>query len=177
VYDGAPLAKSIALARFPQAGPADAAAQDAMALLQELITTIRVARKDLAMPEKLPAETRIRSSVLDFDWLVHLPILRKLAYVSAIDTHPIDPALPRKATAHFDVQVIYERIVDPEVEIARLTKEIDQLQKAIDNAERQLTNQMFLARAPAHVVEAMRAQQAQNSLLLEKKRADLNGLT
>jgi valyl-tRNA synthetase len=177
VYDGAPPAKSIALARFPQAGPADAAAQDGMALLQELITTIRVARKDLAMPEKLPAETRIRSSVLDFDWLVHLPILRKLAYVSAIDTHPIDPALPRKATAHFDVQVIYERIVDPEVEIARLTKEIDQLQKAIDNAERQLTNQMFLARAPAHVVEAMRAQQAQNSLLLEKKRADLNGLT
>ncbi len=148
-----------------------------MALLQELITAIRVARKELAMPERLPAEIRIRSSVPDYDLLEHLPILQKLAYVSALGTDAIDPALPRKATAHFDVQVIYERILDPEVESARLTKEIEQLQKAIDNAERQLTNAAFLSRAPGHVIEAMRAQQAQNAALLQKKRADLNGLT
>jgi valyl-tRNA synthetase len=125
----------------------------------------------------MPAETRVRTSAVNFDLLSHALILQKLAYVSALSTGAIDPALPRKATANFDVQVLFERIVDPEVESARLTKEIEQLQKALDNAERQLGNESFLSRAPSHVVEAMRAKQAQDLSLLEKKRADLNGLT
>jgi valyl-tRNA synthetase len=177
VYDGDPPAKSIAFTRFPQPGQVDAAAQSEIANLQELITTIRVARKDLAMPEKLPAETRIRTSAPGFEPSRHALILQKLAFVSAIATHSIDPALPRKTTANFDVQVLFERVIDPEVESARLTKEIDQLQKSVDNAERQLTNENFLSRAPSNVVEAMRTQQAQNFSLLQKKRADLDGLT
>jgi valyl-tRNA synthetase len=177
IYDGAPPIRSIALTRFPQAGPADAAAENEMTLLQELITTIRVARKDLGMPEKLPSETRIRSSASGFELTRHTLILQKLAFVSAIGTHAIDPALPRKTTATFDVQVLFERVIDPEVESARLIKEIDQLQKSVDNAERQLTNENFLSRAPSNVVEAMRAQRAQNLSLLEKKRAELDGLT
>ncbi len=75
------------------------------------------------------------------------------------------------------MQVLFERVIDPEVESARLIKEIDQLQKSVDNAERQLTNENFLSRAPSNVVEAMRAQRAQNLSLLEKKRAELDGLT
>ncbi len=176
VYDGKPPAKSIALSRFPQPGAVDAAAIAEMALLQELITTIRIARKELAMPERLPAETRIHTSAPGFDLTTHTLVLQKLAFVSALSTGAIDPALPRKATANFDVQVLFERVVDPQVESARLTKEIEQLQKAVDNAERQLTNENFLARAPTPVVEAMRAQQAQNCSLLQKKRADLDGL-
>jgi valyl-tRNA synthetase len=177
VYDGAPPAKSIALTRFPLPGQADADAEQTMALLQELISTVRAARKDLTVPERLPAETRIRTSARDFDLLAHSLILQKLAYVSVVSTHAIDPALPRKTTAAFDVQVLFERVIDPEVESARLTKEIDQLQKAVDNAERQLTNENFLSRAPSNVIEAMRTQQAQNSSQLQKKRADLDGLT
>jgi valyl-tRNA synthetase len=177
VYDGAPPAKSIALSTFPRPGTLDSSAEKEMALLQELITTIRVARKDLTMPEKLPADTRIHPSAQHFDLDKHALILQKLAFVSAISTHAIDPALPRKTTANFDVQVLFERVIDPEIESARLTKEIDQLQKAIDNAQRQLTNDNFLSRAPAQVVEAMRSQQAQNISLVEKKRADLDGLT
>jgi valyl-tRNA synthetase len=176
LYNGTPPAKSIALTRFPQPGPLDPAAEQSMTLLQELITTIRVARKDLAMPERQAAETRIHTSSPHFDLARTTLILQKLAYVSVVSTHPIDPALPRKATANFDVQVLFERTIDPGVEYARLTKEIDQLQKAIDNADRQLTNENFLARAPSPVIEAMRTQQAQNSALLKKKRADLEGL-
>jgi valyl-tRNA synthetase len=176
LYNNTPPAKSIALTRFPKPGDPDPAAEHSMTLLQELITTIRVARKDLAMPERQPAETRIHTSAPSFDLVAYTLILQKLAYVSVVSTHPIDATLPRKATANFDVQVLFERTIDPQVESARLTKEIDQLQKAIDNAERQLTNENFLARAPSHVVEAMRTQQTQNSSLLKKKRADLEGL-
>jgi valyl-tRNA synthetase len=176
LYNNTPPAKSIALTRFPKPGDPDPAAEHSMTLLQELITTIRVARKDLAMPERQPAETRIHTSAPSFDLVAYTLILQKLAYVSVVSTHPIDATLPRKATANFDVQVLFERTIDPQVESARLIKEIDQLQKAIDNAERQLTNENFLARAPSHVVEAMRTQQTQNSSLLKKKRADLEGL-
>jgi valyl-tRNA synthetase len=177
VYDGAPPAKSIALSRFPLAGALDSFAETEMTLLQELITTIRVARKDLAMPEKLPAETRIRTSAHDFELVKHALILQKLAFVSVMSTHAIDPMLPRRATADFDVQVLFERVIDPAVEVARLLKEIEQLRNAIENASRQLSNEKFLSRAPSHVVEAMRLQQEQNVSLLEKKRAELDGLT
>ena len=177
VYDGAPPARSIALSRYPQAGPVDVDAEKAMALLQELITTIRVARKELAMPERLAAETRIRTSIPGFDPASHALILQKLAYVSSIGTGAMDPALPRKAAANFDVQVLFERILDPAVEGMRLSKEIEQLQKSVERAGLQLADEAFLGRAPSHIVEAMRLQRAQNLSLLEKKRADLNALT
>ena len=89
----------------------------------------------------------------------------------------IDPALPRKAAANFDVQVLFERVIDPAVEAARLIKEIEQLEKGVERAGVQLADETFLGRAPAHIVETMRSQQAQNLSLLEKKRADLNALT
>ena len=177
VYDGAPPARSIALSRYPQAGPVDAEAEREMTLLQELITTIRVARKELAMPERLAAETRIRTSVPGFDPATHTLILQRLAYVSSISNGAIDPALPRKAAADFDVQVLFERVVDPAAEAARLTKEIEQLQKGVERSELQLSDEKFLGRAPSHIIETMRAQQAQNLSMLEKKRADLNALT
>ncbi len=177
LYDGAPPFKSIALTHMPDAGEIDAAAVAEMELLQELITTIRVARKELAMPEKLPAETRVHSSDARLPLRMHEVVLQKLAFVSVLSTEAIDLARPRSATAHFDVQVLFERVVDPTMEGARLTKEIEQLQKAIDNAARQLGNESFLGKAPPQVVQGLRTQQAHNSALLQKKREELDALT
>ena len=177
VYDGVPPFKSIALSRFPDAGPQDKAAEASMTLLQELITTVRIARKELAMPERLPAETRVRTLAGDFNLAEHLLIVQRLAYISALNPGAIDPALARKTTSNFEVQLLFERVIDPEIESARLIKEIDQLQKAIDNATNQLGNEKFISRAPAHVIDAMRTQQAQNIPLLQKKRTDLDALT
>ena len=43
-------------------------------------------------------------------------------------------------------------------------------------AERQLGNEGFLAKAPAHIVEGLKKQESETRLLLEKARAALNAL-
>ena len=58
----------------------------------------------------------------------------------------------------------------------RLTKDIAKYEKGMASAERQLGNEGFLAKAPAHVVEGLKKQESETRLLLEKARAALENL-
>jgi valyl-tRNA synthetase len=55
-----------------------------------------------------------------------------------------------------------------------LTKDIAKYEKGLATAERQLGNEAFLGKAPAHVVEGLKKQEAETRLLLEKARAALD---
>jgi valyl-tRNA synthetase len=81
-----------------------------------------------------------------------------------------------RSTSDFDVAVIYERTVDVAAERERLIKEIAKYEKGLAAAERQLGNEGFLAKAPAHIVEGLKKQEAETRLLLDKARAALDGL-
>ena len=76
----------------------------------------------------------------------------------------------------FDVTVIYERTIDVAVECERLTKELARFEKEVINADRQLSNQGFLAKAPAAVVEGLRKRSAELEMLIPKTRAALESL-
>ena len=84
--------------------------------------------------------------------------------------------LSKHSTPGFDVAVIYERTIDVVAERERLTKDIAKYEKGLASAERQLGNEGFLAKAPAHVVEGLKKQEAETRLLLEKTRAALDAL-
>jgi valyl-tRNA synthetase len=176
LYDGRPPLRSLALAAYPQAGAVDVSAQEEMMLLQELITLIRVSRKDTGIPEKQPAEVGVRTRC-HFAYERHALILQKLAFVSEFAVGEFDSALPRRSTSCFEVQVLFVRTVDPEVEAARLTKEIAGLRKAIDSAEKQLGNAGFLSKAPATVVDGLKAQHVENTSLLTKRQSELDALS
>ena len=60
-------------------------------------------------------------------------------------------------------------------EPGRLEKERDQLQKNIANSKRQLSDDVFLGRAPAHVIESIRTKLAEYETQLGKVLASLNG--
>ncbi len=178
LYDGQTPHASIALAAYPADGQPLACEERVageMALLQELVTAVRALRKDLAMPEKQPADIVVMSGT-DFDASAHALVLQKLAFAPAVSSGAFDPALARRTTANFEVQVLFVRTVDPEVEAARLTKEMTGLRKAIESADRQLGNAGFLSKAPANVVEGLKAQYAENTSLLAKKQAELDAL-
>jgi valyl-tRNA synthetase len=66
--------------------------------------------------------------------------------------------------------------IDLAAERERLTKDIARYEKGLAAAERQLGNEGFLAKAPAHVVEGLKKQEAETRLLLEKARAALEAL-
>jgi valyl-tRNA synthetase len=177
IYDDEPPAKSIALSRYPQ--PLDEALDNAvereMATLQDLIVNIRAARKELGVPEKELVQVRVRmAAATGFEGT--LAIIQKLARVSALDSVEHLEGSGIRSTSAFDVQVVYERVIDVAVERERLKKELAQFEKEQANAERQLGNDGFLAKAPAHVVEGIRRRAAELVVLIEKTRKALDQL-
>jgi valyl-tRNA synthetase len=181
VYDGNPPAKSIALTRYPQGSEAasDSSAPEQMKILQNLIIEVRTLRKEIGVEEKvlIPIEVRIEPALRPAIQQ-NIATIERLARVSEVRfVAEISPGLPKHSTPSFDVAVVYERTVDAAAERERLTKDIAKYEKGLAAAERQLGNEGFLAKAPAHVVEGLKKQEAETRILLEKARAALNALS
>ncbi|WP_263367694.1 valine--tRNA ligase [Edaphobacter bradus] len=180
LYEGKAPAKSIALTRYPRAEDfaADEASVAAMTTLQELIVTVRALRKELGVPEKEAAPIQLHAdnrviALAD----ANADMLAKMARVASVEfaSEPLTGAGTR-STVNFDVAVVYERQIDVAAERERLTKELAKLEKGLTAAEKQLGNEAFMAKAPAHIVEGLRKQSAETKMLHEKARAALEAL-
>ena len=180
LYEGNPPAKSIALTRYPLAADfaADSTSMAAMTTLQELINTVRALRKELGVPEKEATPIRLHSenrvlALAD----ANRDMLAKMARVSELEfaTEALSGSNAR-ATASFDVAVVYERQIDVAAECERLSKEIAKLEKGLAAAEKQLGNEAFMAKAPAHIIEGLRKQSAETKMLYEKAKAAWDAL-
>ncbi|MDE1163287.1 MAG: valine--tRNA ligase [Acidobacteriaceae bacterium] len=173
-------AKSVALTRYPQPVdfPADAVADAEMTTLQDLIVTVRGLRKEMGVPEKEAAPIAVHSTGDAAKLAVeHAEILSKQARVSAVEVATVPPQGDGvRSTANFDVAVMYERQIDVPAERERLTKEIAKLNKGLEAASRQLGSESFLAKAPAHVVDGLKKQAAENEALKAKAEAALAAL-
>jgi len=173
-------AKSIALTRFPQAADFanDAASVEAMNILQELIVTVRGLRKELGVPEKEATPIHVHASnriaaLAD----ANADMLARLARVSSVElVHEAPKGNNARATAIFDVSVVYERQIDVAAERERLEKDLAKYDKGLQAAERQLNNEGFVAKAPAHIVEGLKKQAAETRALKDKAQAALDVL-
>jgi valyl-tRNA synthetase len=180
LYNGAPPAKSIALTRYPQAAdfPIDDQAVVDIGTLQQLIVTIRGLRKEMGVPEKEAAPIRLFASPA-IGALVqsNANMLAKLARVSAVELAPAALAGDNtRSTPAFDVAVLYERQIDIPAERERLTKDLAKFEKGLAAADRQLSNEAFMAKAPAPIVEGLRKQSAETRTLYDKTKAALDAL-
>jgi valyl-tRNA synthetase len=77
-----------------------------------------------------------------------------------------------RSTPEFDV-VLKLSGAQADAMKARLQKEIEQLTKVVENTRRQLNNEKFTAKAPAHVIEEMRTKLADYETQIERSRAAL----
>jgi len=178
--DMASPAKSIALTRYPQAADfaADAVSVEAMDVLQELMVTIRGLRKELGVPEKEATPVQVHASkriatLAD----ANADMLAKLARVSGVVLVQDAPTGNNaRATANFDIAVVYERQIDVAAERERLQKDLAKFEKGLQAAERQLGNEGFVAKAPAHIVEGLKKQSTETRALKEKAEAALAAL-
>ncbi len=179
VYDGKPPAKSIAFTRYPAGDEHfDDLALIDMGVLQSLIVETRALRKETGVEEKAstPIEVRIDRGmqVIIGD---NSAIVERLARVNGVRfVDHITNGLSKHSTFNFDIAVVYERTIDVAAERERLTKDIARYEKGLAAAERQLGNEAFLAKAPLHVVEGLKKQEAETRLLLGKARAALEAL-
>ena len=182
IYDGKPPLKSIALAGYPQADERqlDLAAETHMAILQDLIVSVRNLRAELKIEPKLRVPVQVFAQEADIRGLIEQnrgPIER-LASVEKIEfaNGSLAKLAGARHTARFDVHVIYERKIDVAAERERLNKELDKIEKEITNGQRQLGNENFLAKAPANVVEGLRKRQQELAVLREKTNSKLREL-
>jgi valyl-tRNA synthetase len=180
LYENHPPAKSIALTRFPQAQTEllNPTAEHQMEQLQELIAAVRDMRRQLGVEEKATVPILLRVAAEERAVIEqNTDIIARLAKVSGmefVDSMPEGTGV--RSAPGFDVAVIYERTIDVAVECERLKKELVRFEKEMSNADRQLSNESFLAKAPANVVEGLRRRASELSVLIPKNRAALDSL-
>jgi len=174
MYEGKPALKSIALAPFPQADEKqfDLAAETEMAILQDLIVSIRNLRAELKVEPKVKVPIEVFAHEPEIRRMIdhnrgaieRLATVEKIAFVES----SLAKVAGARSTARFDVHVLYERKIDVASECERLKKELEKFEKGIANGQRQLGNENFLAKAPQNVVEGLRKQQQELAVLKEK---------
>ena len=161
LYDSRPPLRSFALAAYPQAqaSAADESAEREVEILRSFVTTVRELRAKAAIPPKEAIVVKVHASAETSGILrATASIAQKLANISQIEenTAALQPGGWHRSTPDFDVQVVYERKVDPAAERERLAKELARLQSERANIAEQLANQRFISKAPATVVDNSR---------------------
>ncbi len=174
LWEGEAPAKSIALASYPQADEKqfDLAAETEIAILRDLIVSVRNLRAELKVEpkRKIPIEVFAHEAQIEKLIEENRSAVERLAHVDKITFVQNSLAkLPgSRSTARFDVHIIHERKIDVTAECERLRKELDRLERGIANADRQLGDEQFLAKAPAQIVENLRKQQHEFGVLKDK---------
>ena len=162
---------SIALAAYPQYRKevTDFEAEREIELLQEIVTMARTLRTESKLDPKQRLEGALyaRNSALEVA-RGHAEAIQKLANVTLEFKAEAAPrAAAMRSTAQFDL-VLKVPQAQEEAQRKRLEKERDQLVRNIANSERQLSDDTFLSKAPAKVVESIRQKLADYQAQLRK---------
>ena len=170
-------ARSIALDRFPEPLPSwgDAASDDSMARLQEIVIAARNIRAEMKLDpkRKVAAEfwtggPMLRNLVTEnMDPLLRLAALSELR-ISSVHLDQTGGAI--RSTSAFDLRIAYGDTVDKPAEIARLKKEIERLAKDIESKQKRLADDNFTSKAPGKVVDDLRATMMERQIEHKKLR-------
>jgi len=182
IYDGKPPQKSIAFAPYPEAdeNQFDLAAETSMSILQDLIVSVRNLRAELKVETKAKVPIEVFAQEPATRTLIeqNRTAVERQANVETIKF--VDASLSKlpgaRATARFDVHVIYEKKIDVAAERERLKKELERLEKEREGNQRQLTDPSFLAKAPPQVVDGRRRRAQELEVLIAKLKTQLDEL-
>jgi valyl-tRNA synthetase len=166
--------RSIALDSFPEArsNRIDPEAEKKLGLLQSVITSVRTGRADNRIDPKKKIAAELSSQDVQVRGLAeeNAETIKRLAALSSLRVTP--EHLSGKGyfhqTADFELHIPFEEIVDPQVEIARLKKDIEGLQKAVISKEKQLGDETFRSRAPEKIIKGLEVTLAEQRVELQK---------
>ncbi|WP_308026884.1 valine--tRNA ligase [Neisseria mucosa] len=157
----AKTADSIMLAAYPKADPEKIvqAAFDQMAQLQDLIGVVRNLRGEMGIQPNVKAPLFVESADDLADYLKYLPMMTRLTETQQV------AALPESEDAPVAVcngaRLMLKVEIDKAAETARLSKEAEKLQKALDKLNAKLSKPGYTEKAPAHLVEKDKADLAE----------------
>lgn len=157
----AKTADSIMLARFPEADREQIVQTtfEQMTVLQDLIGAVRNLRGEMGIQPNVKAPLFVESADDLADYLKYLPIMTRLTEAQQV------AALPESEDAPVAVcngaRLMLKVEIDKAAETARLSKEAEKLQKALDKLNAKLSKPGYTEKAPAHLVEKDKADLAE----------------
>ena len=166
---------SIALARYPQYRHAatDFPAEREIGILQEIVGMARTLRTESKLDPKqqLTGTLYCHTSALELAQR-HADAIQKLANVKLEFKSESAPKAPViRSTAEFDLVLEVSKSQE-EAQSKRASKEREQLEKNIANSRRQLSDEVFLGKAPQKVIDSIRAKLADYEAQLRKLSRD-----
>ena len=130
-----------------------------MLRVMEAIRAIRNRRSEMNVPPSRKAKVYIATK-FENTFKTGSAFIIKLASASEVevaDSFEIEDAVT-VVTADAKIYIPLDELVDKEAELQRLNKELDQVKKRLAQSEGKLKNQGFVSKAPAAVVDKVRAQ-------------------
>ena len=157
----AKTADSIMLAAYPQPDKEKIVqtAFDKMAALKDLVEEVRKLRGEMGIAPNVKAPLFVEGSAELEGLLKYLPSLTRLTEAKLVDNLPEAEDAPVAVCNGARLMLKVE--IDKAAETARLSKEAEKLQKALDKLNAKLSKPGYTEKAPAHLVEKDKADLAE----------------
>ncbi|WP_107769493.1 valine--tRNA ligase [Neisseria subflava] len=157
----AKTADSIMLAAYPQADKEKIVqtAFDKMAALKDLVEEVRKLRGEMGIAPNVKAPLFVEGNAELEGLLKYLPSLTRLTEAKLVDSLPEAEDAPVAVCNGARLMLKVE--IDKAAETARLSKEAEKLQKALDKLNAKLSKPGYVDKAPAHLVEKDKAELAE----------------
>jgi valyl-tRNA synthetase len=167
--------KTIMLAKWPQSEKIleDKAAEKEMDLIMEVVRSIRNIRAEMNVPLGKKAEVIIMAKNREAERITSKgkEYIGQLANGEPIYVKEVSLDKPQKAATaivgDLEIYLPLEGLIDMDLEIKRLEKELGQTRKELDRVAGKLNNQGFLSKAPQEVIDKEKAKQ-QEMIVKEK---------
>lgn len=152
--------EALIVAKWPEydealAFPAEAAD---MEKVMAVIRAVRVRRNEMNVPPSKKAHIYIETAQ-PAPYAEGSEFIVRLAYGSAVEigaSFAVEGAVPA-VTDDAKALLPMDDLVDKAAEIARLTKELQNAQKQLDNVNAKLANEKFTSKAPQNVIDGVKA--------------------
>ncbi|MEC0093110.1 valine--tRNA ligase [Paenibacillus macquariensis] len=161
---------TITLAAWPEYNAAfeNIDAVNEMNMLMDIIRTVRNIRAEVNVPMSKKVELIVKAGNADVYGIVsrNENYVKRFCNTSSFEVGVDIPAPEKSMIAVVSGAELYlplAGLIDITQEIARLEKEVQTLNDEVDRVEKKLSNQGFVAKAPAKVIDEERAKQADYS--------------
>lgn len=154
----------------------DEVAENNVEFIQNIINAIRNIRGEMNIPPSKLINVYLKTGRINDDQIKYIKSIVK------IDELVVDPAMQKpKASASAvvkdcDVFIPLEGLIDLNVERSRIEKEITRISGSLEGVKKKLSNEGFVAKAPAEVIERERTKMHDWETSLEKLKAILEDL-
>ncbi len=160
-------------------GTIDEKAVESLKLIQEIITVIRNIRGEMNVPPEKKADVII---VLDNEkekevlkkYENYFHRLAKTNIMKLVESYSHQEIAASGIVRNIEIYLPLEDLIDIEKEKSRLQKEINRLQQQVEIVIKKLSNENFLNKAPAEIIEKEKNKKSNYELTLDKIKKNLD---